>query len=250
MYIERPRLMMLSASKRFFLGNRKSLLPSETVSHCHSEAVAEGSDFGNLRRIRDSSLALRMTFLRVRPLLAFLFGLLFLNCAQAENIKIGLPSTTITAMPFFVARDHGFFQQEGLTGEIVVMPASLNVKVLLAGEIQYVATIGSAVAAAIRGINVRTIMLFVDRPLQDLVGAHGVNAIADVKGKLLALSSRGGLQDIIMRRILAQSKIDLNQVTLITIAGQTAMIASLKTGRIAAALLNPPYNFLAYREGS
>ena len=27
------------------------------------------------------------------------------------------------------------------------------------------------------------------------------------------------------------------------------MIASLKTGRIAAALLNPPYNFLAYREG-
>ncbi len=27
------------------------------------------------------------------------------------------------------------------------------------------------------------------------------------------------------------------------------MIASLKTGRVAAALLNPPYNFLAYREG-
>ena len=178
-----------------------------------------------------------------------LSGLPFLNHAHAENIKIGLPSTTITAMPFFVARDHGFFQQEGLNAEIVVMPASLNVKVLLAGEIQYVATIGSAVSAAIRGINVRTIMLFVDRPLQDLVGAPGIHAIADVKGKLLALSSRGGLQDIIMRRILAQSKIDLNQVTLITIAGQTAMIASLKTGRIAAALLNPPYNFLAYREG-
>src|SRR4026209_1785115 len=108
-------------------------------------------------------------------------SLLFFNHAQAENIKIGLPSTTITAMPFFVARDHGFFQQEGLNAEIVVMPASLNVKVLLAGEIQYVATIGSAVAAAIRGIIVRTIMLFVDRPLQDLVGAPCINAIADVK---------------------------------------------------------------------
>ena len=92
-------------------------------------------------------------------------------------------------------------------------------------------------------------MLFVDRPLQDLVGAPGVNAISDLKGKLVALSSRGGLQDIIMRRILAQSKIDPNQVTTITITGQSAMIASLKTGRIAAALLNPPYNFFAYREG-
>jgi ABC-type nitrate/sulfonate/bicarbonate transport system substrate-binding protein len=170
-------------------------------------------------------------------------------CAVAENIKIGLPSVTITAMPFFVGREHGFFQQEGLTAELVVMPASLNIKVLLAGEIQYAATIGSAVAAAIRGINVRTIMLFVDRPLQDLVGAPGIAAIADLKGKVIALSSRGGLQDIIIRRILMQSKIDLNQVTTITIAGQGAMITALKTGRVAAALLNPPYNFLAYREG-
>jgi len=131
----------------------------------------------------------------------------------------------------------------------VVMPASLNIKVLLAGEIQYAATIGSAVAAAIRGINVRTVMLFVDRPLQDLVGAPGINTLADLKGKVLAISSRGGLQDIIMRRILTQAKIDHSQVTTITIAGQTALITALKTGSVAAALLNPPYNFLAYREG-
>ena len=167
----------------------------------------------------------------------------------AENIKIGLPSVTITAMPFFVARDHGFFQQEGLNAEMVVMPASLNIKVLLAGDIQYAATIGSAVAAAIRGINVRVVMLFVDRPLQDLVGAPGINSIADLHGKVVAISSRGGLQDIIMRRMLTQSKLDLNQITIITIPGQTAMISALKTKRVAAAMLNPPFNFLAYREG-
>jgi len=182
--------------------------------------------------------------------LSLVLSVLFVQSpAFAENVKIGLPSVTITAMPFFVAKEHGFFQQEGLNAEMVVMPASLNIKVLLAGEIQYAATIGSAVAAAIRGINVRTIMLFVDRPLQDLVGASSISTIPDVKGKVLAISSRGGLQDIIMRRILTQSKIELNQVTIITIPGQSALIAALKTGRVAAALLNPPYNFLAYREG-
>ena len=169
--------------------------------------------------------------------------------SYAENIKIGLPSVTITAMPFFVAREHGFFQQEGLNVEMVVMPASLNIKVLLAGDIQYAATIGSAVAAAIRGINVRVVMLFVDRPLQDLVGAPGINSIADLQGKVVAISSRGGLQDIIMRRMLMQSKLDLNHITIITIPGQTAMISALKTKRVAAAMLNPPFNFLAYREG-
>ena len=52
-----------------------------------------------------------------------------------------------------------------------------------------------------------------------------------------------------MRRILTHAKIDHNQVTTITIAGQTALITALKIGSVAAALLNPPYNFLAYREG-
>ena len=168
---------------------------------------------------------------------------------HAENIKIGLPSVTITAMPFFVAKEHGFFQQEGLTAEMVVMPASLNIKVLLAGDIQYAATIGSAVAASIRGINVRTVMLFVDRPLQDLVGGPGMKSISELRGKTVALSSRGGLQDIIMRRMLAHSKIDPSQVTMVTIAGQMALITAVKTGRVAAALLNPPFNFIAYREG-
>jgi ABC-type amino acid transport substrate-binding protein len=92
-------------------------------------------------------------------------------------------------------------------------------------------------------------MLFVDRPLQDLVGAPGINSIADLHGKVVAISSRGGLQDIIMRRMLTQSKLDLNQITIITIPGQTAMISALKTKRVAAAMLNPPFNFLAYREG-
>jgi len=119
------------------------------------------------------------------------------SSAHAENIKIGLPSITITAMPFFVAKEHGFFQQEGLSAEMVVMPASLNIKVLLAGDIQYAATIGSAVAAAIRGINVRTVMLFVDRPLQDLVGAPGITSVGDLKAKVVAISSRGGLQAIL-----------------------------------------------------
>lgn len=186
---------------------------------------------------------------KTESLLLILFVLLTFSSAHAEDIKIGLPSVTITAMPFFVAKEHGFFKQEGLNGEMVVMPAALNIRVLLAGEIQYAATIGSAVAASIRGINVRTVMLFVDRPLQDLVGGAGIKSIPDLRGKVVALSSRGGLQDIIMRRMLAKSKIDPTQINMVTIAGQMALIAAVKTGRVGAALLNPPYNFLAYREG-
>jgi len=85
--------------------------------------------------------------------------------------------------------------------------------------------------------------------LLDLVGIPEIGAIPDLKGKLIGISSRGGLHDVAMRRIFAQSGMDASQATFITVGGQGAMLASLQSKRIAAALLNPPHNFLAYREG-
>lgn len=169
--------------------------------------------------------------------------------AQAENIKIGIPSLSVTAMPLAVAKEQGFFQKEGLNVDIIMMPASLNIKVLLSGEIQYATTVGSAVVAAVRGINTRVVMCFVDRPLLDLVGTPDIRSLSDLKGKLLGISSRGGLHDVSMRAILTQSGIDPAQVTLLALGTQGSMLTALKAGRISAGMLNPPQNFIAYREG-
>jgi len=156
---------------------------------------------------------------------------------------------TVTTMPLAVAKEREFFQQEGLNVEMVLMPAAMNIKVLLSGDIQYATTVGSAVVAAVRGINTRVVMCFVDRPLLDLVGRSEIGSIAELKGKLVGISSRGGLHDVTMRSILAQSGVDPSQATLLAVGTQGSMFAALKAGRIAAGLLNPPHNFLAYREG-
>lgn len=169
--------------------------------------------------------------------------------AIAENVKVGIPSLTVTMMPLAVAKEQGFFQREGLNVDMVLMPAALNMRVLVAGDIQYATTVGSAVVAAVRGINSRVVMCFVDRPLLDLVAGPDVNGIKDLKGKLVGISSRGGLHDVTMRRILMQSGMDPAQTTLITVGGQGAMLAAVQSRRIAAGLLNPPHNFMAYRDG-
>ncbi len=172
-----------------------------------------------------------------------------LNTARAENVKVGIPSLTVTMLPLPVAKDRGFFQQEGLNVDFVLMPAALNIKVLLSGDIQYATTITAGVVANIRGVNTRVVMCFVDRVLLDLVSTPEISSITDLKGKLLGISSRGGLHDVTMRRIFAQSGMEPSQATFITVGGQGAMLASLQSKRIAAGLLNPPHNFLAYREG-
>jgi len=176
----------------------------------------------------------------------------FLTCAAAagaENVKVGIPSLTVTMLPLAVAKERGYFQQENLSVELVLMPAALNIKVLLSGEIGYASTVGSAVVAALRGIDVRVVMLFVDRPLLDLVAPPEINSIGDLKGKVIGISSRGGLHDVTVRRMLQQSGVDPAQATLLAVGGQGAMLAAVKSGRISAGLLNPPHNFLGYREG-
>ena len=169
--------------------------------------------------------------------------------AIAENVKVGIPSLTVTMMPLAVAKEQGFFGREGLNVDMVLMPAALNMRVLVAGDIQYASTIGSAVVATLRGINARVVMCFVDRPLLDLVASPDINTIKDLKGKLVGISSRGGLHDVTMRRILVQSGMDPAQTTLISVGGQGAMLAAVQSRRIAAGLLNPPHNFMAYRDG-
>src|SRR5712692_578720 len=180
---------------------------------------------------------------------ALVFFLTFASGAGAENVKVGIPSLTVTMLPLAVARERGYFQQEGLNVELVLMPAALNIKVLLSGEIGYATTIGSAVIAAVRGVDVRVIMLFVDRPLLDLVAVPEINSIAELKGRVIGISSRGGLHDVTIRRMLQQSGVDPAQVTLLVVGGQGAMLAAVMSGRISAGLLNPPHNFLGYRDG-
>lgn len=181
--------------------------------------------------------------------LTVLFLFMAVSRGTAENVKFGIPGLTVTMMPLPVAKERGYFQQEGLNVELVLMPAALNIKVLLSGGLDYATTIGSAVVASVRGIDVRVVMCFVDRPLFDLVGTLEINSVADLKGRLVGISSRGGVIDVATRQMIKQSGVDPAQVTLLIVGGQTEMLVALKAGRISAGLLSPPQNFLAYREG-
>jgi len=46
--------------------------------------------------------------------ITLVIALLSFNHAIAENVKIGIPSLTVTMMPVAVAKEQGFFQKEGL----------------------------------------------------------------------------------------------------------------------------------------
>src|ERR671938_540639 len=76
--------------------------------------------------------------LSIIVLVALLASLLSAESAAQTTIKIGIISPTFGHAPFYVARDKGFYQAEGLTGEVIVMNRDdLILQALIAGSIQF-----------------------------------------------------------------------------------------------------------------
>ena len=152
-------------------------------------------------------------------------------------------------MPFLVARDRGFFREEGLDPEIVLMRSSLTVQALLAGGIDFGTATGTAVSAAVNGIEVRVVMAMSDKPSFDLLSHPSITSIQQLRGKKIGVGGLGGLTDNIIRQILLANQIPITQVTIVPVGASSITYASLKSGIIDATMLQIPQNFLAQDEG-
>ncbi|MBI2369540.1 MAG: ABC transporter substrate-binding protein [Deltaproteobacteria bacterium] len=82
-----------------------------------------------------------------RAILGLMAILLLVSAAHAAapSVRVGIPSIVVTLLPLPVAQERGFFQEEGLTVQPVLMAAALNIKALLSGDVSYATTVGAAV---------------------------------------------------------------------------------------------------------
>ena len=76
------------------------------------------------------------------------------NCAP---VRIGYVSRSILDMPFIIARDRGYFREEGLEPELIFMKAAQTIPAMLAGGIDFGTATGTAIVAAVSGIDVRVV---------------------------------------------------------------------------------------------
>src|SRR5947209_19688815 len=96
----------------------------------------------------------------------------FLLCAvqgiAAERFFISLPGPTLSYAPLYYGQERGFFMEEGLDLQILVVRGVIGVSSLMSGEIDVTCHAGSGFAAALRGLLVRIISVTHDRPVHEL----------------------------------------------------------------------------------
>jgi ABC-type nitrate/sulfonate/bicarbonate transport system substrate-binding protein len=164
-------------------------------------------------------------------------------------VRIGIVSRSTLDMPFYVARDRGFFREEGLEAEMVLMRASLTVQAMLAGSIDFGTATGTAVSATVNGADVRVVMAMSDTPSFDLFALPSITSVQQLRGKKIGIAGIGGLTEILARQILIANQIPPDQVTFLPLGASDVTYVSLKAGVIDATMLQIPQNFLAQDEG-
>jgi len=169
--------------------------------------------------------------------------------AKLTTFRIAYVSRSTLDMPFVIARDRGFFREEGLEPEFIFMKAIQTVQAMLAGGVDFGTATGTAISAAVNGADVRVVFALSDKPSFDMISLPSITSVAQLRGKKLGISAPGSLTEIIARQILIANKIPLDQVTLLPLGTSDITWVALKAGTIDATMLQIPQNFIAVDEG-
>ena len=168
----------------------------------------------------------------------------------AEKFIIMTAGLSIRHTPFYYGQENGFFRDEGLEVQaLVVRAGQVGIASLMSGEVDAITNAGTALAAAIRGLPVRIISVDGDRPTHELLVLPTIKTAADLKGKSIGLGSNEGTGGIVMRRILQAKGLNPDRdVNFISMGGEVRL-QSMMSGAIAGAMLSPPYTFMAADRG-
>src|SRR5688572_2569215 len=91
--------------------------------------------------------------------------------AQLKKIRFSTTSIAVTELQFRIAYLKGFYREEGLDLETLLIRGSVGMQALIGGSVDYASAAGSIIAAAVRGAPVRLVLIVNAKPQFDLV-AH------------------------------------------------------------------------------
>ena len=181
------------------------------------------------------------------PLAVALFLILPAKTIIAQNqplqrIRIAYASSGINYADIFLAKEKGFYREEGFEPQFIQMNSSIAITAGISGELDGQASIGSAIRAIQRGAPLRVVAVTLRRPLYWLIGRPEYRSVKDLKNKVLGVSTIGGSQYNRARAMLAMGGLDPDKdITSIQISDQTMQLQALVSNAVQVIALSPPW---------
>ena len=176
--------------------------------------------------------------------------LLGARIARAEKIRTAIPQANLNYLSIYVADAKGFFKDEGLENETVVISGPLSIAALLSGDVDYSGAGGSGMRAALKGAPLKGIYFQSEKVTFYLVADPSIKTAADLKGKKVAIGSAGDTQDRMMTMFAERGGVTSREIMRIAVGADTSTrILTIKSGNAQATTVDPGGLVFAQKEG-
>ena len=181
----------------------------------------------------------------------FAFALFWASAAAAQEVFIGNPGKSLNFFHFDLAIERGFFRELGVEVKLLHTKCDVAVTALLTGDLQASGCVGTASRViASQNVPVRTVIWLFKKPTFYVVARPEIRNAADLRGKIIGISSFGSDTDLAMKVYAQSGKLDPDKDIKRIVAGSTSTrLQGLKAGSMDATTLSPPFNIYAEQMG-
>ena len=176
--------------------------------------------------------------------LIVLFGIIPVNHA-AEKIRMSVSgSYNMIFLAAGVAQHKGYFKDEGLEADIVVMSAPASLAALTNGDIDYTLLTGSVIRAAIRSLPLRIVAGLMSSSAHVFLARPEIKTIKELSGKRVGLAGFGDATHVLARMILAKYRLDPDKdVQFISLGSDSGRFNALQQNLADMVVTSPPWDF-------
>lgn len=191
-----------------------------------------------------------MRLLILKWVLFFSLALCFSARAEAQKIRLAEAASNAQEMVFLAAKENGYYRDEGLNVELIVMrPATANLA-LIGNNVEFHTLGATGLISSLRGAPLRVVFSSFVRPVFYLYAKPNIRSIRDLKGKRVGVASIGTSFDFHVREILKANGLDTTGSVIVQGLGDNGTrYGALVAGATDAVMLTPPWNFKAEEAG-
>src|SRR5437870_7704803 len=187
---------------------------------------------------------------RITCLVLVIVLLFAVESRAIENVRVAYPSISTSVFCLIIAQKEGYLKEEGIEAQLLSIRGEIAIRTTLAGEVDFFTNAGRALAAAVRGVPVRLVTVFQDKPSWDLIAQPEIKSVAQLRGKNIAVMSPEGSLAVVAREMLRKNGLDpTKDVNLVTMGGDEVRFPALQTKSIQATLFNTAMSIKAQKEG-
>ncbi len=191
-------------------------------------------------------------------LLTVLIGMFFVcvtvssraRAAEVPSVRANYAAFSGAFAPLWIAADRNLFTKYGLNVDIRYIAPATATQALIGKNLDIINPGGEIVEAGLNGEPVVYIAGIMNRAVMSIYAKPEIGSLADLKGKVLAVTVPGSTTDFAARVLLQQARLTPGKdVKLIYLKGMVEILAGINQGNADAGIFTSPTTLKAQHAG-